>query len=118
MRGRRRNACASGDYRRSVVTKALAKRTIVMMMIVMAMSGWLRTLLGMRSAEADVAQRPIESVSCGHAVRDRRNDLNGHRQHEKQSCQPPPGHEETNLSFENAPKRAAIKAKVCPYRNR
>jgi hypothetical protein len=90
----------------------------MMMMIVMAMSGWLRTLVGMRSAEADVAQRPIESVCCGHAVRDRRNDLNGHRQHEKQSCQPPPGHEETNLSFENAPKRAAVKAKVCPYRNR
>jgi hypothetical protein len=90
-----------------------------MLMIVMTMSGLSRTLVGMRSAEADVAQRPIESVSCGHAVRDRRNDLNGHRQHEKQSCQPPPGHEETNLSFEIAPQSASLyKAKVGRSRNR
>jgi hypothetical protein len=57
-------------------------------------------------------------VCGGHAIRNRRNDLNGHRQHEKQSCQPPPRHEVTNLSFENAQTRTAIKAKVCSYRNR
>ncbi len=80
----------------------------MVMMVLMTVSGLLPALPVVRDAETDVAELAIEPMSRGDAVRNRHEDLNGHRQHEKQSCQPPPGHKETHQSFENATRRVAI----------
>lgn len=119
MRGRRYDACEAGRNRRGSVTGTLAERTVVVMMVLVAMSGLFLALVVMRDPETDMAELPVVSLRRGHAIRNRNNDLNGHRQNEKQSCQPPPGHEKTNLSFENAPQSASLyKAKVGRHRNR